>query len=268
LATTMGGRKSIMPAVTSRNITPEAFLKRIRSLYGSVRTDIRKALKKANNRPEDLPEELWKEIEEKQRRVLFLLLLGFGLSSLNMWHQWSVDETPLNIPYETAERRFESLAQRNARAISRKINATTKRLLRHRMKSFESGESLTNAVKDVIPDHRVVTTTRTEIQVAIGLGTDAVLQAYTGRMLHGYMQLGPCEHCKVCPIFHRVDIDFVRDFFPRAPTIHPNCCCRQMLVYGTKKDLIESGVMVANPDRRLIVRAMGEQGFKLPSVRK
>jgi len=242
-------------------------------LYGEVRADIRRALEAAGNDPKSLPKELWKEIEAKERRVFALLLIGFGMASMNNWFDWHEEQDPGGMDRDGADKQFTLLADRRATWAARTVNRTTRKKLIHRMKTYEPGESMRSVIQDVIPDSRIVTATRTEMQAAQGLGPEAIRREsrriYKKRTrVHSVLMLGACEHCLVCPLFHRVDMKFVREFFPSAMPIHPNCCCRQVLVFGLKKEVLAEGLMIPNPDRREIIRAMAKQGFKVPQYRR
>lgn len=273
----------------TRKQTPEDFLRRIERLYGSVSRDIRRALKKANNRPEDLPEELWEEIEEKERKVLLLMIMGIGLSSMNIWYDWLRTQTPYQVPYRDVEAEMRRLAEQRAAWAARQVTLTTRRRLLDALKrqtpSATGGttpKGLRDALAGVLSPSRARTNTLTEMRAGDGIGAEAVKQAarqaeddaiddYEGqqhpddtRKLQAYLRLGSCNHCQVCPLFDRVDMDYVRRFFPDAMPIHPNCCCEQWLVYGAKNDLIRSGVMRADPDFATVMRTMGEIGFAMP----
>lgn len=258
----------------TREMTPEAFLRRVKRLYGEVRSEITKALKEAGNDPKKLPKKLWEEIEEKERHALALLLMGFGASAMNNnLYEWQtyMQATGRELPEKRSDqayRKLQTLANKRARWTARRVNRTTKRRLREQFRDFEPGDSTLTNVRDVISDSRINTTFRTEMRRSLAIGTQAVYEVgRSTQEVHSVLILGSCHHCEVCPLFDRVEITEVDRYFPQGIPLHPNCCCDQVLVFGDRQDLIEEGSINPFPNHKAIRQAMRDAGFDIPPKR-
>ena len=254
-------------ATKTRKVSAETFLRRVKSLYGTVRADIREALRKVDNKPEKLPEELWKEIEDKERRVLLYLLMGFSIAAFDDAFGFLDDEYPGDIDYDTARGELETALYGRADWTAGKITETTRNRLLSGMERRGEDDSVDSVLDGVLSPARVDTLVRTEMRAATNIPNNVLTTLSTANDVYLVWKLGPTErHCPLCPLLHGTDREFWGRWVPAGPpTPHIGCLCRTEIVIGDYDWLRETGQLLPYPTARQVRDAMRLLGVPMES---
>lgn len=247
--------------VPSRSISVRQFERRLNRLSGKHRKLLTDHLGEPPD-PANIPKEIWKQIDDENAALLILLVGAAAINTLRpelFRLERAAGET---IETEDVLREL----SRNARARAKKVAKWTTDTTRKRIKDLfgkDGAPTPTAGVRDVLNPSRTRTIAENESIAAETVARETVRKTAEkkGLAVVQVWRLGPCNHCKVCPLLDRTPDSFWR-LFSAGPPLHPHCCCSLETYYELEESLRDRGIIrITNPSQSQVFAAIRDSRF-------
>lgn len=211
---------------------------------------------------DNIPAAVWKQINDENAELLILLVAAAAMSTL------STELRNLNRAGGgldgVSPSDWKDLIQQQAEARARQAADWTTETTRKRLAAREESNDAATAddVADVLSDKRIEDIVRNEETAGRSAGRIIFRDTAdeNGIDVCHIWQLGPCQHCKVCPILHGTTDRFWRQF-TAGPPLHPHCCCTLQTLYMTPSEAIAQGLARRPPSGSALQKAIQDSGF-------
>lgn len=243
-------------------ISRQEFYRRLSSLSARHRRLLREHLGTPPD-PKNIPEEVWERIEKENAALLILLAAAAALTLVRTETNAMQNTTGQTLSREAMAEILARSAGRRAGRVARWTTDTTRRWLQEEFDD-DPDRSPRGGVQSVLSKDRIVTIAGNEFIAARSVAAEAMRTAAkkVGVAVTQIWELGPCNHCEVCPLLHGTPDEFWRQF-TNGPPLHPNCCCNIRTVYQSLDELKAARLVMATyPDPATVRAAIRKHGFR------